>query len=64
MTFRGLSWHDGWRLQRRVGGAWTRVDQAVEGNDYWQTKYEAASATYALVFNVSNRGTNEYRLVR
>jgi len=64
ITFRGLARHDGWRLERRSGAGWGQVDQSVEGNDYWQAHYDAASGSYSLVFNVENRGTNEYRLVR
>jgi hypothetical protein len=41
-----------------------RVDQEVDGNDYWQAYDDAASGRFDLIFNVHNRGTNEYRLVR
>jgi hypothetical protein len=39
------------------------VDQAVIGNDYWQTTYDADTQTYALTFLVPNVGTQNYRLV-
>jgi len=64
LTIRGLARPDGWRLEQRVGSAWELVDQAVEGNDYWQANDDAATGTFDLIFNVHNRGTHQYRLVR
>ena len=39
------------------------MDQAVIGNDSWQTTYDADAETYALTFLVPNVGTESYRLV-
>ena len=64
VTIHGLARPDGWRLEQRFGDVWERVDQSVEGNDYWQAYDDAASGTFELVFNVFNQGTTEYRLVR
>jgi hypothetical protein len=64
ITFHGLVRPDGWRLEKNVEGTWERVSQEVEGNDYWQAYENASAGNYDLVFNVQNRGTNEYRLVR
>lgn len=63
VTFHRLVRHDGWRLQRRVGGAWTPVDQAVEGNDYWQATYDADDGSWSLTYNVPNPQPADYRLV-
>jgi len=63
ITFRGLNRYDGWQLQAEDGGVWTRVDQSVIGNDYWQTTYQADAETYALTFLVPNVDTQSYRLV-
>lgn len=63
VTIKGLSRHDGWRLEQLVNGAWEGVDQAVHGNDYWQTRYDGAVGSYELTFNVPNRGAQTYRLV-
>ena len=60
----GLDRHDGWRLERRVVGAWTDLGQEVEGNDCWQARFDPATQTYELVFNVDNEGSSRYRLVR
>jgi hypothetical protein len=64
VTIHGLARPDGWRLEQAVDGSWERVSQAVEGNDYWQAYDDVASGSFDLVFNLHNRGTNEYRLVR
>jgi hypothetical protein len=64
VTIAGLARPDGWRLEEAVGDDWVRVDQSVEGSDYWQAYDDAATGTFELVFNVYNRGTSEYRMVR
>ena len=64
VTFHGLARPDGWRLERLVDGTWEQVDQAVEGNDFWQAYDDASTGRFDLVFNVHNRGLNEYRLTR
>jgi hypothetical protein len=64
VTIRGLARPDGWRLEQQAGEEWTRVDQSVEGNDYWQAYNRSADNSFELVFNVANRGTQTYRLVR
>jgi hypothetical protein len=64
VTIHGLARPDGWRLEQAVDGSWERVSQAVEGNDYWQAYDDVASGRFDLIFNLHNRGTNEYRLVR
>jgi hypothetical protein len=64
VTIHGLARPDGWSLERKVDGAWEKVSQEVEGNDYWQAYDDAASGTFDLIFNVHNQGTTEYRLVR
>ena len=64
LVFRGLDRHDGWRLQRLQAGAWAPIGQEVEGNDYWQCRYDAVAGSYELTFNVDNDGAMTYRLVR
>ena len=63
ITIKGLSRHDGWRLQQMRDGAWQHVDQSVHGNDFWQTRYDGAVGAYELSFNVHNRGRQMYRLI-
>jgi len=65
ITIHGLARPDGWVFeQEQSDGSWEEIDQEVEGNDYWQAYYDAASDGYDLIFNLPNRETNEYRLVR
>lgn len=64
VVFRGLDRHDGWLLQRQAGGAWVDLGQEVEGNDYWQCRYDAVAGAYELTFNVDNEGATAYRLAR
>ena len=58
----GLPIPTGWQLQQNVNGNWEKVDQAVEGNDYWQAYSDTDDASFTLIYNVHNRGTNAYRL--
>ena len=64
VTIHGLARPDGWRLEQNSEGTWERVNQAVEGNDYWQAYDDPASESFDLVFNLHNRAPTEYRLVR
>jgi hypothetical protein len=64
VTISGLARPDGWRLEQRIGDAWERVDQSVEGNDYWQAYDNAASQSFDLIFNLRNRAPTDYRLLR
>jgi hypothetical protein len=64
VTIHGLARPDGWRLESLVKGAWTLVDQSVEGNDYWQAYDNPSAGGFDLIFNVHNRGTTAYRLTR
>ena len=63
ITFHDLPRPDGWRLEVQVeDGLWARVEQEVEGDDYWQAYEDAETGTFELDFNVPNRGENRYRL--
>ncbi len=48
ITFTGLSSHQGYRLT--IDGK--PVDQSVHGNDFWQTDYDAESATWSQSFTI------------
>ncbi len=64
VTIRGLARPDGWRLEQLQGETWSRVDQSIEGNDYWQAYNRSASDSFELTFNLANQDTQTYRLVR
>lgn len=53
ITISGL--HDYHRPQleiREAGGDWKRVDQSVEGHDYWQADYSPADRSWELTYTV------------
>jgi hypothetical protein len=52
LSFAGLDNWRGWELCRQQNGVWTRVDQSVFGNDFWQVDREEQSARYRITFNV------------
>ena len=64
VTIRGLARPDGWRLKKQADGLWQPLSQEVEGNDYWQAYDDVAAGGFDLVFNLHNRVTREYRLIR
>ena len=64
VTISDLSQADGWILEINVSGIWQKVDQSVQGNDYWQANFDIVSQTYSLTYNIHNRGTNQYWLRR
>jgi len=64
VTISGLARPDGWRLEKKVDTLWQPLAQEVEGNDYWQAYDDVTSGHFDLVFNLHNRGTHEYRLIR
>ena len=56
----GLPQPNGWQLEQNG----EPVNQAVEGNDFWQAYGDADKGSFSLVYNVQNRGTNTYRLIK
>ena len=64
VTVRGLARPDGWRLEWLQDGSWGPLGQEVEGNDYWQAFDDPDRGGFDLVFNLHNRGTQSYRLIR
>jgi hypothetical protein len=52
LSFAGLDNWRGWELCRQQNGVWTRVDQSVFGNDFWQVDREEQPARYRITFNV------------
>ena len=52
LRFEGLETAHGWALYRTDGGSEVKLEQAVHGNDFWQTDYDAGSQTFQLTFNL------------
>lgn len=65
VTFAGLTGYRRPLLEERIpGGQWQTVDQAVHGNDFWQTDYIPESATWEVTYTLpadSAEPTREYR---
>lgn len=67
LTFTNLPSPYGWRLEVNTGAGFAPVEQAVKGNDYWQTVFDADTGTYELTYNVFQNGredARQYRLVK
>lgn len=52
MRFDGLQEAHGYTLFQIVGGELVQLDQAVNGNDFWQTDYESESGSYRITYNL------------
>ena len=52
MRFDGLQEAHGYALFQIVGGELVQLDQAVNGNDFWQTDYESESGSYRITYNL------------
>lgn len=63
IRFEGLESNKGYRLYRVTGGKRTQFDQSVHGNDFWQTDYDAATATFAMTFNLPLDGLGESKWI-
>lgn len=63
VTLAGLPGYMGWRLEKETPAGWEPVSQAVHGNDWWQTFYNAEKGYYELTFNLP-AGKARYRLLQ
>ena len=63
VTITGLSGYQAPVLQERVGSAWWTINQAVNGNDFWQCDYNAETGTWEITFNIPLDGPN-YRNIQ
>lgn len=66
IRFDGLVAAHGYALFEVVNGIETQLDQSVHGNDFWQTDYDAGTATYRISFNLplDNKSTSTWKLKR
>ena len=66
IRFEGLASPEGYGIYDVTAGVEVRLDQAVQGNDFWQTDFDAASGTYRMVFNlpVDGRASSQWVLKR
>ena len=52
VRFEGLKSSTSFTLTERINGADKPLDQAVHGQDFWQTDYDAKKGTYSISFNL------------
>ncbi|NOU36812.1 MAG: hypothetical protein HOO88_08585 [Kiritimatiellaceae bacterium] len=52
VTFSGLSAYQNPMLEERIGTDWAVVDQAVHGNDFWQTDYNSTNLSWEITYNL------------
>jgi hypothetical protein len=70
VTISGLSDYRGFRLEHKVDGNWTEMDQSRHGKDYWQTDYNPQAQrwerTYSLPLDTpqDERQPHAFRLVQ
>ena len=52
VTFTGVSSYREPIVEERVGQTWVKVDQALNGNDFWQTDYNSATLNWEITYNL------------
>ena len=52
IRFEGLKSATAYTLYQLVDGQLIALDQAVHGNDFWQTDYDAKSNSFKMTFNL------------
>jgi hypothetical protein len=58
VTITGLSDYRAPVLEEKVGAVWTPLNQAVNGNDFWQCDYNAEKGAWEITFTLKLDGTN------
>lgn len=60
----GLSSYRDIRLLERTDGGWTEIDQAIHGDDFWQTEHDPDTRTWTRIYNVDLAGGEGKRAFR
>ena len=63
VRFDGLKSVDGYKLYEIVNGEPVELNQAVKGNDFWQTDYDNVTNTYRLGYNFPLDGKTSSRWI-
>ncbi|MGJ8654831.1 MAG: LamG domain-containing protein [Akkermansiaceae bacterium] len=63
IRFEGLETAEGYTIYQVVDGKEVKLDQAVHGNDFWQTDYDVKSKTFKMTFNLPLDGMEESKWV-
>ena len=64
VSIANLSTYRNPRLYRKEEGKWKKVNQQVQGKDFWQTEYNKVDNTWEITFNVNLDSKNDERLKR
>ena len=70
VTISGLSDYRGFRLEHKVDGNWTEIDQSRHGKDYWQTDFDPQTQRWELTYSLpldtplDERQQHAFRLIR
>jgi hypothetical protein len=63
IRFEGLATAERYSVYEIIDGNEKKLDQAVHGNDFWQTDYDAESETFKMTFNLPLDGKPTSRWV-
>jgi len=58
VTFTGISTYQNPVVEEWVGNSWSVINQAVNGNDFWQTDYNSATRSWEITYNLRFGSTN------
>jgi len=58
VTFTGVSTYQNPLVEELEGTSWSFVNQAVNGNDFWQADYNSTSLNWDITFNLKLGSTN------
>lgn len=64
VTLKGLSAYRVPKLYVKEGSRWTRIDQSLHGNDYWQTDFNISSGTWEVTYNINTDSPGDKTLER
>ena len=64
VSISNLSTYRNPQLYWKEGGKWKKVNQQVQGKDFWQTEYNNLDNTWEITFNVNLDSKNDERLKR
>jgi hypothetical protein len=70
VTISGLRDYRSFKMEYKVGGNWTEVDQSYHGNDYWQADYDPVTQSWELTYSLpldspqDQRQTRTFRLMQ
>lgn len=61
LTIANVSNYSNPALYQKVNGSWQKINQSVNGNDFWQTDYNALTGKWDITYNVNLDSPNDVR---